>query len=676
MVSFLSFRYHLVAFQPKDLYILLLFNSKKYLVITIMTKKILQFGSIIALLLVLVSSFVAANPDFSAYPQFKDDYDFLNSRLTWVQGNLGTEQQSFLDLSAKSTTTIYDWKDLQVEIQTTQKDATDFKAKSDSIVQQLLAFNTIESKKLAQEFSALSNQYTLVLTNSGEVWAHTQDKITTLQNEKLYNQYLIVNKAYKKANFLLHPVLHDMTSVVNSNQGLDQALTTHKNADDLWMTYFDIRTQAQLWGNTAIDQKNDEYEAKFQEIDLGTLDVQQQIKNKEAQLDIYINDKAEVEFKELDKTYSLLETQFNLTSDSLGKAQCAQNAAAIDALKAQLNDIMPKIADKISLIGSRNIILINMPTLQDIHTKYYTQYDTYDALGKKINTLVETPFDKTTCQNGVPTPPPAGNNIPPTFAAIGNKAIKIGEKIEFTLTAADAENDPLTYSASSLPLGATFDVNTHLFSWTPAQIGIYTITFSINDGKNKDVPQQVTITVTATDVVLSPEQQKYSDLKKSYDSFSDDYTSYKQKLDTANSKKNQVDIDKYKKKLSTLDKNLKDLKKETIDLLDTVENQKNTDALQQNIKDLQDDIDSTRKKIDIALNGKPQSKQAVSQTSSAAYLNPQNDVVVQNLPNFAPSSTEDNQSADAASTMPLVFLIGGVIVILAVIVFLIALILA
>ncbi|HXX54559.1 MAG TPA: putative Ig domain-containing protein, partial [Methanoregula sp.] len=42
----------------------------------------------------------------------------------------------------------------------------------------------------------------------------------------------------------------------------------------------------------------------------------------------------------------------------------------------------------------------------------------------------------------------------------------------------------VTYSASGLPSGATFNAATHIFAWTPAttQIGTYTVTFSATDG--------------------------------------------------------------------------------------------------------------------------------------------------------------------------------------------------
>ena len=55
----------------------------------------------------------------------------------------------------------------------------------------------------------------------------------------------------------------------------------------------------------------------------------------------------------------------------------------------------------------------------------------------------------------------------------------------FTLAAADADHDPLTYRAASLPEGATLDPVTGILRWTPnlRQAGQYTIVFSASDGQ-------------------------------------------------------------------------------------------------------------------------------------------------------------------------------------------------
>lgn len=77
----------------------------------------------------------------------------------------------------------------------------------------------------------------------------------------------------------------------------------------------------------------------------------------------------------------------------------------------------------------------------------------------------------------------ATNNAP-VLDPIGNRTVNEGELIEFTVNATDSDNDSLTYSANNLPLGASFNVSTGLFSWTPSynQEGNYAdIEFTVTD---------------------------------------------------------------------------------------------------------------------------------------------------------------------------------------------------
>ena len=77
------------------------------------------------------------------------------------------------------------------------------------------------------------------------------------------------------------------------------------------------------------------------------------------------------------------------------------------------------------------------------------------------------------------------SNQPPELAPIGDKTVDEGQLLSFTVSATDPEGDPLTYSASNLPSGATFDPTTGIFSWTPdyEQSGTYTnVHFEVTDG--------------------------------------------------------------------------------------------------------------------------------------------------------------------------------------------------
>jgi hypothetical protein len=89
---------------------------------------------------------------------------------------------------------------------------------------------------------------------------------------------------------------------------------------------------------------------------------------------------------------------------------------------------------------------------------------------------------------------------PPVLASIGNKTINEGQLLSFSISATDADGDTLTYSASSLPSGATFNPATKIFTWTPSyrQAGSYSsVSFTVSDSKAND---SETITITVNNV--------------------------------------------------------------------------------------------------------------------------------------------------------------------------------
>ena len=90
-------------------------------------------------------------------------------------------------------------------------------------------------------------------------------------------------------------------------------------------------------------------------------------------------------------------------------------------------------------------------------------------------------------------------NQPPVFNPINNRSATEGNLLQFTLSAIDPNNDSLTYTASNLPQGASFNPVTHTFSWTPAQgqAGTYNdINFQVSDGFQFD-SETISITVNA-----------------------------------------------------------------------------------------------------------------------------------------------------------------------------------
>ncbi|MEW6103576.1 MAG: putative Ig domain-containing protein [bacterium] len=84
------------------------------------------------------------------------------------------------------------------------------------------------------------------------------------------------------------------------------------------------------------------------------------------------------------------------------------------------------------------------------------------------------------------------SNQPPQLDPIGDKEVKEGELLEFTITATDLDGDELHYSASNLPPGVSFDTKTQTFKWTPAygQAGTYTISFEARDRSEFEKPKE------------------------------------------------------------------------------------------------------------------------------------------------------------------------------------------
>ncbi|MBI5808583.1 MAG: putative Ig domain-containing protein [Ignavibacteriales bacterium] len=96
------------------------------------------------------------------------------------------------------------------------------------------------------------------------------------------------------------------------------------------------------------------------------------------------------------------------------------------------------------------------------------------------------------------------NKKPAFAAATDTKTVNENAALAFTVVATDGDGDVLTYSATGLPTGATFNAATGAFAWTPSytQAGVYTVVFKANDGTVDSDP--LTITITVNDVNRTP----------------------------------------------------------------------------------------------------------------------------------------------------------------------------
>jgi hypothetical protein len=89
---------------------------------------------------------------------------------------------------------------------------------------------------------------------------------------------------------------------------------------------------------------------------------------------------------------------------------------------------------------------------------------------------------------------------PPVLTPIGNKSVKEGQTLTFTISATDADSSTITYLANNLPAGA--ELNGDTFTWMPwySQAGNYQVTFRASDGQLEDYE---TITIVVDDVQLA-----------------------------------------------------------------------------------------------------------------------------------------------------------------------------
>ncbi|RLE45970.1 MAG: hypothetical protein DRJ31_10570, partial [Candidatus Methanomethylicota archaeon] len=96
-------------------------------------------------------------------------------------------------------------------------------------------------------------------------------------------------------------------------------------------------------------------------------------------------------------------------------------------------------------------------------------------------------------------------NQPPVIDSITTKAVNIENNLQFIVKATDPDNEKLTFSASNLPSGATFDPSTQIFSWTPAstQTDTYYVRFKVEDQSGG--VDSTTTTIIVTDLNLPPE---------------------------------------------------------------------------------------------------------------------------------------------------------------------------
>ncbi len=117
----------------------------------------------------------------------------------------------------------------------------------------------------------------------------------------------------------------------------------------------------------------------------------------------------------------------------------------------------------------------------------------------QIITRVNNPnaSDKSIFDNVTVSGDLAAGNTAPVLDPVGSQTVTEGEILMFQISAADANDDPLTFWVTNPPSYSTFTTNATSahFTWSPADPpGLYTIRFYVSDGTTNDY-EDVEITV-------------------------------------------------------------------------------------------------------------------------------------------------------------------------------------
>jgi hypothetical protein len=107
--------------------------------------------------------------------------------------------------------------------------------------------------------------------------------------------------------------------------------------------------------------------------------------------------------------------------------------------------------------------------------------------------------DGDTAQSAPQNPGPGGGNAPPTIQGQPGTSVVAGQAYNFRPTAADANNDTLTFSATNLPDWASLNSSTGAVTGTPASadVGMYSgISITVSDGTATASLTAFAITVT------------------------------------------------------------------------------------------------------------------------------------------------------------------------------------
>lgn len=247
-----------------------------------------------------------------------------------------------------------------------------------------------------------------------------------------------------------------------------------------------------------------------------------------------------------------------------------------------------------------------------------------------------------------------------------------GDSKIITLYGVVASKGTATVSANKIVYTPNVDV-------TADTTDTFTYTVSDNNGGTDEGSVTVTIKPVTTPAV-SAEQSRYNTYKNDFEDLDDDYVEFRRAYEKYEDRGDDERVDRYKEKLEDIQDDLNDLLDDVQDLQDDIEDRSPVDrSLLSDAQDLEDDVTDLQDKIDRLLKGDSRQSNAfyADDVAPAAPVSqpaqPEPAVVYSTLPPEALAQLNPPPQAIEQDYTPLVLLGAGIIIMIAVLMFLMVL---
>ncbi len=279
-------------------------------------------------------------------------------------------------------------------------------------------------------------------------------------------------------------------------------------------------------------------------------------------------------------------------------------------------------------------------------------------------------------------------NRAPSISASNQMAI-VGQQLRFNVSLSDPDDDVLHFYVDAKPSNMDYVQNgatTVTFTWTPTvdQIGQRTVEVRVVDDGGLSDTDSFTVTVSNPSQNQQAEWQRFNTLEDEFQGLEDDFVVNKRNYERTLDRNNVRDIREAKDDLKDLDDDLANLQDDVDDVINDVEDNRNVE----NRRSLRDDLDALMKdtkhlrdRIDTLLHPDSISNQ---ETIVPTYAPPtpvvqpqslQPKVVLEkfNFPMPSAAAVVEQSSVDSwKEVRPLVLLGAGIVVVISLIIFLLA----